>query len=71
MKRGSAKPNRLLLVALASLSLGPAAWAPPTVARAAPQPIPTVVARVRVAAAPGRFLAWPANNGLWSWDQGR
>lgn len=27
--------------------------------------------RVVVAAAPGRFLAWPANNGLWSWEGGR
>lgn len=33
--------------------------------------IPTVLERVPVAAEPGRFLAWPANNGLWSWDGGR
>lgn len=32
---------------------------------------PTVLARVTVAAEPGRFLAWPANNGIWSWDGGR
>lgn len=68
---GSAKQKRPLLVALASLSLGLAAWAAPTVAPATPKPIPAVVARVRVAAEPGRFLAWPANNGLWSWDGGR
>ncbi|MEB3322840.1 MAG: hypothetical protein VKI81_08440, partial [Synechococcaceae cyanobacterium] len=24
-----------------------------------------------VAAAPGRFMGWPANHGLWSWDGGR
>ena len=32
---------------------------------------PTVLARVTVAAEPGRFLAWPANNGIWGWDGGR
>lgn len=26
---------------------------------------------VSVAAQPGRFLAWPANSGLWRWDGGR
>jgi hypothetical protein len=25
----------------------------------------------QVAAAPGRFMAWPANHGLWHWDGGR
>jgi hypothetical protein len=30
-----------------------------------------VLARVTVAAEAGRFLAWPANNGFWSWDGGR
>lgn len=30
-----------------------------------------MVARRIVAAEPGRFLAWPANNGLWSWESGR
>lgn len=26
---------------------------------------------VVVASEEGRFFAWPANNGLWSWDNGR
>ena len=30
-----------------------------------------VTRRVIVAGEPGRFLAWPANAGLWSWDGGR
>jgi hypothetical protein len=29
------------------------------------------VRHVTVAAREGRFLGWPANNGLWSWDGGR
>lgn len=71
MMRHSAAQNRLLFAALVSLSLGLAAWAAPTKASSAPKETPTVVARVRVAAEPGRFLAWPANNGIWSWDGGR
>jgi hypothetical protein len=29
------------------------------------------IERVPVAAVPGRFMGWPANNGCWHWDQGR
>lgn len=32
---------------------------------------PRVLRLVSVAGTPGRFLAWPANHGLWSWDGGR
>jgi len=49
----------------------PVTPAPPPATSRPPQSIPTVLARVTVAAEPGRFLAWPANNGLWSWDGGR
>ena len=27
--------------------------------------------RVTVASAPGHYMAWPANNGIWSWDGGK
>jgi hypothetical protein len=54
---------------LALLLIGPAALALP--ADAPTRSTPTVVARVTVAAEPGRFMAWPANNGLWRWDGGR
>jgi hypothetical protein len=32
---------------------------------------PAPVKHVVVAAAEGRFMGWPANNGLWKWDGGR
>ena len=54
---------------LALLLIGPAARSLP--ADTPTRSTPSVVARVTVAAEPGRFLAWPANNGLWRWDGGR
>ena len=37
-----------------------------------PRPAPEAgVSWVSVVAEPGRFLAWPANHGLWSWQDGR
>lgn len=56
-------------VAGPSTAAAPGAPTPP--APAAPTPLPQVLRRVVVAGEPGRFLAWPANNGLWSWEGGR
>lgn len=61
-------------VAGPSTAAAPGAPTPPAPAApapAAPTPLPQLLRRVVVAAAPGRFLAWPANNGLWSWEGGR
>lgn len=38
---------------------------------AEPLPVPGLRRLVSVAAEPGRFLAWPANAGLWRWSEGR
>ena len=60
------RPRLFVLPVLASLSMGLG------LVRVLPaRTAPTVLARVTVAAEPGRFLAWPANNGIWSWDRGR
>lgn len=72
----------LALMALVPASLPRASGAPasatsPATSPAAPAPFlpaapaPVLLGRVMVAGEAGRFLAWPANNGLWSWDGGR
>ncbi len=36
-----------------------------------PAPTGAAIRHIVAAGTPGRFLAWPANNGLWSWEGGR
>ncbi|MCS5699726.1 glycoside hydrolase [Cyanobium sp. FGCU-52] len=56
---------------LASLAAAPAASPSRVSEPAGGGANPTAVSSVVVAAAPDRFLAWPANNGFWSWQGGR
>lgn len=72
---GGMLPRRVLLRRLGGLTVGSVlAFCP----RLAAQPRATAGSRgdtvIRFAVAAGeegRFLAWPANNGCWSWDGGR
>lgn len=67
----------LALPATAPLSMagampnGPGGAPAAPVAPAEPAPVPGLRRLVTVAAEPGRFLAWPANAGLWRWSDGR
>lgn len=82
-RRIAARPARLPAVLTALLLLpvlaqvaGPAPGAAVPLEAADSSILPTVSdpffpRRVVVAARPGRFLGWPANNGLWSWRQGQ
>jgi hypothetical protein len=78
---GRFRLHPLLAASLALAVLGPSPLPPLAAAPAAPgtrarepgalRHAPAAVSPVVVAATPDRFLAWPANNGFWSWQGGR
>ena len=77
MNDGSGNPtgiSRRMTLQRLGLLAGAALVTPPSLARTrhddgtAP---PGTIDLVPVAAQPGRFMGWPANNGCWNWDQGR
>ena len=59
------EPFECRFILLGALSLGLALLAAAT---ATGQDGPRVVKHVEVYNEPGRFAGWPANNGIWSWD---
>lgn len=64
-------PGALPRAAAGTAPLSPGGAPAGPIAPAEPAPVHGLRRLMTVAAEPGRFLAWPANAGLWRWSEGR